>query len=225
MNTLDRHDGALRFSYAAEDGRRVHGQHDPAEGVLALRVSGPGGRLLHEDNLPCDDADRLLSALAAWGETPDAVRDALPSLGGNAILLDTLRSDGAPVGAVRASVRRHGLKVGVVFLDRAGGRVAELRAGSLEALERKAGRALRLSRATRRVLGGWLSGEPLWLGAVLIGGPFLGSLLASVQAGLPPEQLLLTAYAGAVGLVAAFELLRAQYAAWVQAPSEGVPPG
>lgn len=220
MNTLNRQDGALRFSYAAGEGRRVHGQHDPVEGVLALRVTGPGGRLLHEDHLPCDDAAALATALSAWGEPPGPVRDALPSLGGNAILLDAAFGD-----AVHASVRRHGLKIGVVFLDRTGGRVAELRAGSLDALDRKAGRLLRLSRRTRRVLDGWLSGEPLWLGAVMVGGPFLGSLLVCAQAGLPPERLLLAAYAGAVGLVAAFELLRAQYAAWVQPPPGGVPHG
>ncbi len=220
MNTLDRHDGCLRFSYAAAGGRRVQGVHDPAEGALMLRVTGPGGRLLHEDSLSCDDPDSLAATLAAWGQPPDMVRAALPALGGNAILLDTLFGD-----AVRASVRRHGLKVGVVFLDRAGERLAELRAGSLDALERKTGRLLRLSRKTRHVLHGWLSGEPLWLGAVMIGGPFLGSLLVCVQAGLSPEHLLMAAYAGAVGMVAAFELLRAGYAEWVQAPPDSFPRG
>lgn len=220
MNTLSRHDGCLRFSYAIEGACRVQAAHDPVEGVLLLRITGPGGRLLREDSLSCDNPAALADALAAWGPPPEAVLAALPSLGGNAILLDTACGE-----AVRASVRRHGLRVGVVFLDGAGETLAELRAGSLEALERKTGRLLRLSRETRRVLGGWLSGEPLWLGAVIVGGPFLGSLLASVQAGLPPERLLFTAYAGAVGLVAAFELLRAGYAEWVQAPPEGFPRG
>lgn len=220
MNTLSRQDGCLRFSYAAEGGRRVQAMHDPAEGALMLRVTGPGGRLVHEDSLSCDDLESLAGALACWGELPETVRAALPTLGGNAIVLDTLFGD-----AVRVSVRRHGLKVGVVFLDGAGGRVAELRAGSLDALERKTGRLLRLSHKTRHVLHGWLSGEPLWLGAVTVGGPFLGSLLVCVEAGLPPERLLLAAYAGAVGVVAAFELLRAGYAEWVQAPPGFFPRG
>ncbi|CAO3413149.1 hypothetical protein [Azospirillum doebereinerae] len=221
MNTLSHHDGALRFSYGVGDECRVHGLHDPVEAVLTLRVTGPGGRLLHEDNLPCDDAEALAVALAEWGEVPEPVRAALPGLGGNALLLET-----AFGGAMRASVRRHGMKVGVLFLDEAGAPLAELRAGSLDALERKAGRLLRLSRTARHVLGGWLSAEPLWLAAMLLGGPFLGALLASLQTGgLPPEQILFTAYAGAGGVVAAFELLRAGYAEWVQAPPEGFPHG
>lgn len=220
MNTLSRRDGVLRFSYAVGDERRVHGEHDPVEGVLGLRVTGPGGKTLHEENLSCDDPGALLAALAEWGEAPDAVLRALPTLGGNALLLDT-----ALGGSVRASVRRHGLKVGVVFLDETGTALAELRAGSLDALERKAGRLLRLSRTARHVLGGWLSAEPLWLAAMLLGGPFLGSLLVCLQAGLPPEQILLTAYAMAGGLVAAYELMRAGYAEWVQAPPEGFPQG
>ncbi|WP_042443081.1 hypothetical protein [Azospirillum sp. B510] len=95
--------------------------------------------------------------------------------------------------SVRASVRRHGLRVGVVFIDADGRRLAELRAGSLDALDAKTG------------------------------GPFLGALLLGLGALTSPEQVLVTAYAGAAGLVAAFELLRASYAEWVLAPPDGFP--
>lgn len=221
MNTFCRHDGCLRFSYVAEGGLRVEGTHDPAEQVLILKVTAPRGRVLHVDALPCDDPRVILAALREWGEPPAEVRDALPALGGNAILLETRLGD-----SVRASVRRHGMKVEVLFLDADGRRVAELRAGSLDALDAKAGTLLRLSQRTRAVLSAWLSAEPLWLAALLLGGPFLGALLMTgFGAQLPPERVLLTAYAGAAGLVAAYELLRAGYAEWVVAPPESFPPG
>ncbi|PWC39136.1 hypothetical protein [Azospirillum sp. TSO35-2] len=215
MNTLSRRDGCLRFSYVAEGGLRVEGTHDPAERVLMLRVVGPRGRVLHMDAIPCDDPRVILAALREWGEPPPEVLDALPSLGGNALLLDTPLGD-----SVRASVRRLGMKVEVVFLDADGNRLAELRAGSLAALDAKAGAMLRLSQRTRNVLNAWLSAEPLWLAAMLLGGPFLGALLIGFGAQVSPQQVLVTAYAGAAGLVAAYELMRAGYAEWVLAPPD-----
>ena len=218
MTTLSRHDGCLRFSYVAEGGLRVEGMHDPVEQVLILTVKAPQGRVIHMDAIPCGDPRVILAALREWGEPPEAVRDALPALGGNSILLETRLGD-----SVRASVRRHGMKVDVVFIDGDGRRVAELRAGSLEALDTKAGGLLRLSQRTRAVLGAWLSAEPLWLAAFLLGGPFLGALLIGFGAQVAPEQVLVTAYAGAAGLVAAYELLRAGYAEWVLAPPDSFP--
>jgi hypothetical protein len=218
MNTLSRHDGCLRFSYVVEGGLRVEGTHDPAEQVLILRVTAPHGRVIHMDAIPCDDPRVVLAALREWGEPPIEVRDALPTLGGNAILLETRLGD-----SVRASIRRHGMKVEVVFIDADGRRVAELRAGSLEALDAKAGGLLRLSQRTRAVLSAWLSAEPLWLAAFLLGGPFLGALLIGFGAQVSPEQVLVTAYAGAAGLVAAYELMRAGYAEWVLAPPDSFP--
>ena len=218
MNTLSRHDGCLRFSSVAEGGLRVEGAHDPVEQVLILTVKAPRGRVIHMDAIPCDDPRVILEALREWGEPPEEVRDALPALGGNRILLETRLGD-----SVRASVRRHGMRVEVVFIDADGRRLAELRAGSLEALDAKAGGLLRLSLRTRAVLSAWLSAEPLWLAAFLLGGPFLGALLIVFGAQVSPEQALVTAYAGAAGLVAAFELLRAGYAEWVLAPPDSFP--
>ncbi|ANC92115.1 hypothetical protein A6A40_09480 [Azospirillum humicireducens] len=218
MTTLNRHDGCLRFSYVAEGGLRVEGMHDPVEQVLILTVKASQGRVIHKDAIPCDDPRIILAALREWGEPPEEVRDALPALAGNAILLETRLGD-----SVRASVRRHGIKVEVVFIDADGRRLAELRAGSLDALDAKAGGLLGLSQRTRSVLGAWLSAEPLWLAAFLLGGPFLGALLTGLGAQVSPEQVLVTAYAGAAGLVAACELLRAGYAEWVLAPPDGCP--
>ncbi|WP_042703636.1 hypothetical protein [Azospirillum sp. B506] len=218
MNTLSRHDGCLRFSYVVDGGLRVEGTHDPAEQALVLKVTAPQGRIIHMDAIPCDDPRLILAALREWGEPPEEVCDALPALGGNAILLETRLGD-----SVRAAVRRQGMKVGVVFIDADGRRLAELRAGSLGALDAKAGGLLRLSRRTRAVLSTWLSAEPLWLAALLLGGPFLGALLIVFGVQVAPEQVLVTAYAGAAGLVAAYELLRAGYAEWVLAPPDSFP--
>ncbi|MBP2300132.1 hypothetical protein [Azospirillum picis] len=215
MNTLSRRDGCLRFSYVAEGGLRVEGSQDAAQQVLVLRVTAARGRVIHMDAIPCDDPRVILEALREWGEPPAEVLDALPSLGGNTLLLDTHLGD-----SVRATVRRHGLTVAVVFIDGDGRRVAELRAGSLTALDAKAGSLLRLSQRTREVLSAWLSAEPLWLAAFLLGGPFLGALLVLLGARVSPEQVLVTAYAAAGGLVAAYELMRAGYAQWVLAPPD-----
>jgi hypothetical protein len=110
MHTLSHHDGVLRFSYAAGDGCRVHGLHDPVEAVLTLRVTAPGGRLLHEDNLPCDDAGALAAALAEWGEVPEPVRAEPPLVEEKRFPLPPLARPLAPTdtfgGPSRPLVRR-----------------------------------------------------------------------------------------------------------------------